>query len=299
MTRSVTVLTNPAAGGGRAAQLGRCAVARLRERELNVTAIEGRTPGDALALLEKAVGTGTDAVVAVGGDGLVNLVLQVLAATDTPMGLIPAGTGNDLARALGLPRDDAARAADIVADNLTRTIDLGRIGERWFATVLSSGFDSLVTERARLLRWPRGPLRYNAAMVLQLASLRKLSYVIEMDDAELRLDATLVAVGNGSSYGGGMAICPSARLDDGLLDITVVRGVSRTRLVGLSPTLYRGTHVDLPEVDTYTSTRVTLRCEGIVAYADGERIAELPVTAYSVPQALRVFVARGSAPGAR
>ena len=297
MTRSVTVLTNPAAGGGRAARAGRSAAARLRERELDVTAIEGRTPGDALALLEKAVGTGTDAVVAVGGDGLVNLAVQVLARTDIPIGLIPAGTGNDLARVLGLPRDDAAQAADIVADNVTRTIDLGRIGERWFTTVLSSGFDSLVTERARLLRWPSGPLRYNVAMVLQLASLRKLPYVIELDDAELRLDATLVAVGNGSSYGGGMAICPTARLDDGLLDITVVRGVSRTRLLGLSPTIYRGTHVDLPEVDTYTSSRVTLRCEGIFAYADGERIAELPVTAHSVPRALRVFVARGSTPG--
>ncbi|OZF01980.1 diacylglycerol kinase [Rhodococcus sp. 15-2388-1-1a] len=296
MTRSVTVLTNPMAGGGRAGHAGRSAVARLRERELHVTTIEGRTPGDALTLLEKAVGSGTEAVVAVGGDGLVNLVVQVLADTDVPMGLIPAGTGNDLARTLGLPLDDPARAADIVADNVTRAIDLGRTGERWFATVLSSGFDSLVTERAIRLRWPRGPLRYNAAMMLQLASLRKLPYVIELDDAELRLDATLVAVGNGRSYGGGMVVCPAARVDDGLLDVTVVRGVSRTRLLTLSPTLYRGTHIDLPEVDTYTSTQVTLRCDGIIAYADGERVAELPVTARCVPRALRVFVDRGSAP---
>ncbi|TXQ54514.1 diacylglycerol kinase, partial [Escherichia coli] len=151
------------------------------------------------------------------------------------------------ARSLGLPRSNAVHAADIVADNVTRAIDLGRIGERWFATVLSSGFDSLVTERAKRLRWPRGPLRYNAAMMLQLASLRKLPYVIELDDAELRLDATLVAGGNGRSYGGGMVVCPAALVDDGLLDVTVIRGVSRTRLLGLSPTLYRGTHIDRPE----------------------------------------------------
>lgn len=292
MTRSVTVLTNPTAGGGRAAQTGRRAVARLRERGIHVTAIEGRTPGDAFTLLNKAVDSGTDAVVAVGGDGLVNLVIQVLAGTETPMGLIPAGTGNDLARVLGIPLDDAVRAADVVADDLTRTIDLGRAGDRWFATVLSSGFDSLVTERASRLRWFGGPLRYNAAMILELAKLEKLSYIMELDDAELRVEATLVAVGNGSSYGGGMAICPAARVDDGLLDITVVRGASRTRLLRMSPTLYRGTHIDLPEVDTYTSERVILKCEGIVAYADGERVGELPVTVQSVPGALRVFVDR-------
>ncbi|MGV8870883.1 MAG: diacylglycerol kinase [Rhodococcus sp. (in: high G+C Gram-positive bacteria)] len=296
MTRSVTVLTNPTAGGGRAAHTGRRAVARLREREIHVTAIEGRTRGDALTLLERAVDSGTDAVVAVGGDGLVNLVIQVLAGTDTPLGLIPAGSGNDLARVLGIPRGDAARAADLVVDNVTRTIDLGRVGERWFATVLSSGFDSLVTERASRIRWPGGRMRYNAAVMMQLAKLETLSYTIELDDAELSVDATLVAVGNGNSYGGGMAICPGARVDDGVLDITVVRGVSRTRLLGMSPTLYRGTHIDLPQVDTYTSARVTLRCAGVVAYADGERISDLPVTVQSVPRALRVFVDRDSTP---
>ncbi|MBY4129079.1 diacylglycerol kinase [Rhodococcus fascians] len=296
MTRSVTVLTNPTAGGGRAAHIGRRAVARLRERGLHVTAIEGRTAGDALALLTRSVDRGTDAVVAVGGDGLVNLVIQVLSGTETPMGLVPAGTGNDLARVLGVPLDDAVRAADVIADDCRRTIDLGRAGDRWFATVLSSGFDSLVTERAGRLRWFGGPLRYNAALILQLSTLGTLSYVLELDDAELRVDATLVAIGNGSSYGGGMAICPAARVDDGLLDITVVREVSRTRLLRMSPTLYRGTHVDLPEVDTYTSKRVTLRCEGIVAYADGERVGELPITVQSVPGALRVFVNRSDEP---
>ncbi|OZD09332.1 diacylglycerol kinase [Rhodococcus sp. 06-235-1A] len=298
MTRTVTVLTNPTAGGGRAAHAGRRAVARLRERELHVTSIEGRTPGDALTLLERAVGSGTDAVVAVGGDGLVNLVIQVLAGTDIPMGVVPAGTGNDLARVLGVPRGDPVRAADIIADNRTRSIDLGRVGDRWFATVLSSGFDSLVTEKASQLRWFGGRLRYNAAMVLRLAQLETLSYVVELDDAELRVDATLIAVGNGRSYGGGMSICPAARVDDGLLDVTVVRGVSRTRLLRMSPTLYRGSHVDLPEVDTYTSARVALRCDGIVAYADGERVGELPVVAQCVPGALRVFVERNSVPDA-
>ncbi|MBY4038415.1 diacylglycerol kinase [Rhodococcus fascians] len=294
MTRSVTVLTNPTAGGGRAVHAARRAVTRLRERELDVSTVEGRTAGDALELLKRAVGRGTDAVVAVGGDGVVNLALQVIAGTDTPLGLIPAGTGNDLARTLGVPLDDPTRAADLVVDGVVTSIDLGRVGTRWFGTVLSSGFDSLVTERAGRLQWLAGPLRYNAAMILQLAALRTLSYTIELDDAELHLDAVLVAVGNGSSYGGGMAICPTARVDDGLFAITVVRDVSRTRLLALSPTLYRGAHVDLPEVEVYSARNVTVHCDDMVAYADGERIAELPVTIECVPRALRVFVGADS-----
>lgn len=290
MIESVTVVVNPTADRGRAGHARTTAVTRLRERGILVTSVEGRTPGDTLELLNKAVATGTDAIVAVGGDGLTNLAVQVGARTDTPLGLIPAGTGNDLARVLGIPLHDARSAADLIADSVTRTIDLGRVGSRYYASVLATGFDSSVSERANRLHWPRGPLRYTAAMMLQLTALAKLPYVIELDDAELKLDAALVAVGNGSTYGGGMAICPAARLDDGRLDVTVVRGVTRRRLLRMSPRIYRGAHVDLPDVETYTSTRVALHSPGIVAYADGERCAELPITAHCVPRALQVFV---------
>ncbi|SNS26348.1 diacylglycerol kinase [Rhodococcoides kyotonense] len=294
MTRTVTVLTNPAAGNGRAPAITATVTARLRERGLDVTTIEGRTQGDALDSVKRVVRTGTDTVVVVGGDGIVNLALQAVATTSTALAVVPAGTGNDLARLLGVPQGDPVAAADIVARDDKRTMDLGRAGDRWFGTVMSSGFDSLVTERANRMRWPRGPLRYNLAMVLELTRLHPIPYSIELDDATIDLEATLVTVGNGPTYGGGMAICPDARVDDGLLDVTVVRASSRTRLVRLSPTLYKGTHVDLPEVDTYRSKRVSLSAPSMVAYADGERFRPLPIRIEAVPRALTVIVGETS-----
>lgn len=294
---TITVLTNPTAGNGRAARVSEVVVARLRERGSRVVTIEGRTPGDALESTKRAVRAGTDALVAVGGDGLVNLALQAVATTTTPLAVAPAGTGNDFARLLGVPLGDPAAAADIVGVGRIRTMDLGRVDGRWFATVLSSGFDSLVTERANRLRWPRGPLRYNIAMLLELSRFRPIPYRLELDDLSFDVDATLVTVGNGPTYGGGMAICPGARADDGLLDVTVVRASSRTRLVRLFPTLYKGTHISLPEVDTYRATRVTLTAPGMVAYADGERFPPLPVCAEVVPHAVNVLVGSTSSLG--
>lgn len=253
--------------------------------------VEGRTPGEALESTTRALRSGAQALVVVGGDGIVNLALQATATTATPVAVAPAGTGNDFARLLGVPLDDPRAAADIVLDGRVRRIDLGRAENRWFATVLSSGFDSLVTERANSMRRPTGRLRYNVAMLLEIARLKPIPYVMELDGRTLEFDATLVSVGNGPSYGGGMAICPDASVEDGLLDVTVVRACSRTRLVRLSPTLYKGTHVSLPEVDTYRATSVSLAAPGMVAYADGERFTALPVRIEAVPRAAAVITA--------
>lgn len=300
MTLSVSVVTNPVAGGGRARAVSDVLVARLRERGAMVNTIEGRTPGDALESTKRAVRAGTEALVAVGGDGMVNLALQAVAGTGTPLAVAPAGTGNDFARLLGIPLADAAAAADIVLERRIRAMDLGRVDEpggttgRWYATVLSTGFDSLVTERANRLRWPTGPLRYNVAMALELSRLRPIPYHLDIDGEPVDIEATLVTVGNGPAYGGGMAICPDARVDDGLLDVTIVSAFSRSRLVRLSPTLYKGTHVDLPEVRTYRARTVTIEAPGMVAYGDGERFRTLPVQVEAVGDAVTVLVGASS-----
>ncbi|MFF0814103.1 diacylglycerol kinase [Rhodococcus sp. NPDC003318] len=291
----MTVLTNPHAGGGRPHEVAAAATARLRVRGLAVTEIVGGTAEEALALTRAAVGSGTDAVVAVGGDGLINIAWQALAGTGVPLGVIPAGTGNDHARLFHIPVDDPVAAADIVADGDVAAIDLGRVhleggGSHWFGTVLASGFDSLVTERANRMRWPRGPMRYNLAMLAELASLRAIPYRIVLDDRTLEVEAAMVSLGNGTSYGGGMRIAPAASLTDGLFDVIVVAPGSRTRLVRLFPTVYKGTHVELDEVRVFRSRRVRLEAPGIVAYADGERITPLPVDIETVPGAGQVLV---------
>jgi diacylglycerol kinase (ATP) len=237
---------------------------------------------------------GTDAVVVVGGDGTVNVAAQQLAQTGTALGIVPGGTGNDLADAVGLP-PDPLEAADTLLDALdagcTRDIDLGRVEDGpWWATVLCAGFDSAVNERANRMRRPAGPRRYDVAIVAELARLRPRTFLLQLDGRYLDGPATLVAIGNGPQYGGGKLITPDARLDDGRFQITVVGPVSRATLARLAPTLPRAGHLRHPAVRTYRATTVSIDAADTVAYADGERIGPLPLRTRCVPGALRVLV---------
>lgn len=292
MTRRLTLLVNPAAGRGRALGLAAAATARLRTAGCEVVVVAAPDAASTVALARDSVDAGTDGLVAVGGDGLVHLALQLVAGTETPLGVLPGGTGNDVARTLGVPRDDAAAAVAVLAAGRTRRVDLGRVGETWFASVLAAGFDSRVNARTNRMRWPRGRARYTVATLVELARLEPLAFTVETDDTTLELDATLVAVGNGTSYGGGMRICPDARLDDGLLDVTVVGSSSRTRLVRTFPTVFRGTHVHDDRVTTLRAERLRLTASGASAHADGEPVATLPLEVTCVPGAAAVIVPR-------
>ncbi|MFE2044170.1 diacylglycerol kinase [Streptomyces sp. NPDC059477] len=289
----ITLFVNPTAGRGRGAHAARPAASALRAAGFSVRTVLGRDAPDALARARAAVAAGTGALVAVGGDGMAHLALQAVAGTPTPLGLVAAGTGNDLARALGLPLRDPAAAGRLIAARLKaprlREIDLGRVGDRWFATVLATGFDSRVNDRGNRMRWPAGRLKYDLAMLAELAAFRPLPYRITLDGGAVReIEATLVAVGNGSSYGGGMRICPGADLGDGLFDITVVGDCSRRTLVRVFPKVYRGTHVGHPKVSVVRAATVEIVARGLTGYADGEPLGPLPLTARCVPAAVRV-----------
>ncbi|MCM2418413.1 diacylglycerol kinase [Streptomyces sp. RKAG293] len=295
MTSDITLFVNPAAGRGRGAHAAQPAARAMREAGFTVRTVVGQDAADALVQAREAVAAGTGALVAVGGDGMVSLALQAVAGTDIPLGVIAVGTGNDFARATGLPvRDPAAAgraAAAALSEGRTRAVDLGKIGDRWFGTVLASGFDSRVNDRGNRMRWPTGRFRYDVAMLAELAALRPIPYRIRFDDGpEREIEATLIAVGNGSSYGGGMRICTDAVLDDGLFDITVVGPCSRTTLLTVFPRVYRGTHPSHPKVTVHRAARVRLAADDVTGYADGERIGPLPMTAVTVPGALRLLV---------
>jgi diacylglycerol kinase (ATP) len=291
----VTVLTNPASGHGNAPHAAEKAIARLQKRGIDVVALVGSDAEHARRLLHTAVDNGTDALVVVGGDGVIAEALQALAKTDIPLGIVPAGTGNDHAREFGLPTKDPVAAADIIAEGRAQTVDLGRIRDRsgattWFGTVAAAGFDSLVTDRANRMRWPRGRMRYNLAMLAELSQLRLLPFRLVLDGREhIDTDLTLAAFGNTRSYGGGMLVCPNADPTDGQLDITMVHSASRARLIRLFPTVYQGTHVGLDEVTTARVTTVDVDSPGINAYADGEFACALPAQISSVKGALRIL----------
>lgn len=291
----VTALTNPVSGHGAAIRAAQTAIARLQHRGVEVVEIIGDDAQDARHLAAAALERGTDALMVTGGDGVVSNALQVLAGTNIPLGIVPAGTGNDHAREFGLPTRDPDAAADIVADGWTETIDLGRIRDsngvnKWFGTVAATGFDSLVTDRANRMSWPHGRLRYYIAMLAELSQLRLLPFQMVIDGTrEIDTDLTLAAVGNTRSYGGGLLICPNADPTDGLLDITMAHSASRTKLVRLFPTVMRGTHGELDEVTTARAKTIHVECPGINVYADGDFACALPADISAVPAALQIL----------
>jgi diacylglycerol kinase (ATP) len=288
--REIALLTNPSAGKGRGRRVVDEVLPRLRDAGLAVRNLQGGDADEARALAEQCVADGVDTLVVVGGDGMVHLAVQALAHSETRLGLVPAGTGNDVARYLGLPRKDAAAATDVVIGGRERRIDLARAGATYYVTVLAAGFDAVVTERANRMTWPKGQMRYNLATVAELRTFEPISYVVDLDGEQQRFEAMMVAVGNGPSFGGGLRITEGALLDDGLLDVVVIRPMRKRELVATYPKLFKGTHVTHPDYRHHAARTVTIAAPGIVAYADGERIGPLPLTVEVQPLALRVLV---------
>jgi YegS/Rv2252/BmrU family lipid kinase len=287
----VAVLVSPAAGRGRARALSGEVLDELRAGGLKPAVLPATMGAEAEQQAADAVAAGTGAVVAIGGDGSAHAALQAVAGTSTPLAVIPAGTGNDLSLALGIPRNPvaAARAAaeDLLAGQL-RAVDAGRTGGRWWATVLCCGFDSAVSDRANRLRWPKGRRRYDVAILAELAQLRPRELTLVLDGEEQIVPVTLVAVGNTPWYGGGMKVCPGADPSDGLFDVTVVGPLRRLELVRQRPRLTDGTHIENAAVTVHRAARVELSSPGVTTYADGEPVAPLPAVAECVPGALRI-----------
>lgn len=287
--REIALLTNPTSGGGKGARHRDAALARLRESGFIVRNLQGRDADEASDLARGCVADGVEALVLCGGDGMVHLGVQAVAGSGVPLGLIPAGTGNDFARYLDLPRTDPVAAADRVIASRRRAVDLARCGDRYFATVLAAGFDAIVNERANAMTWPRGQMRYNLATLAELRIFRPIHYILDLDGERIQHEAMLVAVGNGPSFGGGLRITEGALLDDGLLDVVVITRMSKTKLVRSYPRLFTGR---IDGVEEYVHRRVrsvTVAGPGIVTYADGERFGPLPLTIECAPGALEVI----------
>jgi diacylglycerol kinase (ATP) len=289
VSREIALLTNPTAGKGRGRRARDIAMARLRSVGIAVRSLEGSGPDQALALAHEQVAAGVDALVVCGGDGMVNIGVQAVANTETPLGIIPTGTGNDVARYFDIPRKDPATAAERVIAGDIRTVDLARCLDRYYVTVMAAGFDAVVNERANRMTWPKGQMRYNLATLAELRTFKPLPYILDMDGSVTHLTAMLVAVGNGPSFGGGLRITEGAVLDDGLLDVVVIKPIGKAQLVRTYPKLFKGTHITHPQYEHHRVRRITVAAPGIVGYADGERFGSLPITIECVPLALKVL----------
>lgn len=294
--RRLLVAVNPAASFGRNRTVGPAVVERLVDAGYEVSMLREANFELLRRETESAFEQGTDGLVVVGGDGMVSLGVNLVARTGVPLGIVAAGTGNDLARGLGLPWDDPTAGTEALLDALrrpTRAIDAGviRHGDlrTWFACVVSAGFDAVVNDRANRMTRPRGPSRYTLALVRELATFRPRTYAITIDGARREQRAMLVSIANNASLGGGMRIVPHADLSDGLLDVFIVHPLSRAGLLAVFPKVFRGEHTDHPAVEFVQGRRITIEADHIVAYADGERIGPLPIDVEVVPGALSVF----------
>ncbi len=291
----VGLLVNPASGDGRAQRLG----ARLRDVLLHsgheVVDLAASDGASARQISRAAVHDGRiDALAVVGGDGTVHIGANACAGTGVPLAILAAGTGNDNARALGLGAGDVALTARLLGAARVKPVDLGRSrgingrADRWWLGVLGGGFDTVVNQRARRIRWVHGTARYVAAVAAELRTFRGFRYAVHVDGERIKTTAMLVAVGNGVAFGGGMRVCPDARMDDGLLDVTIVHQVSRREFVRVFPKVFRGAHVDHPAVHMLRGRTVRLAATGVRTQADGEDFLALPVTLEAAPAALRV-----------
>ncbi len=293
----ITVLVNPAAGKGRGEAAAELAVRRLRELGAQVTVLEGDSAESTRRHAAAAVRDRPDAIVVVGGDGTLSSILEEIAHAEVPIALVPAGTGNDFARAMGLPfghHGSAAEAAALVLTGEATPVDVGSAhcpdGSAKFLTVAALGFDALVSERTNRLKWPKGALRYYLALLIELARLRPLHFNVRIDDeSSSTLPGILAAVGNTRSYGGGMPMCPEADPSDGLFDLTLVGPLSRARLLRLFPLLLKAKHAGRSEVLTRRLERIEISAPGLIVYADGEKVGTESVRIDMLPGALRVF----------
>ncbi len=321
------VLINPTAGHGRADGGGRDTLALLGRSGHEVIDLSAPTAGEALARGRDALWE-LDAVVVVGGDGMVHLGVNVVAGTTVPLGIVPFGSGNDLARTLGLAEHDSRQAVtdllgaleaeprvvDAIATRVhapgAEDADVGgsaagsaALGPdeledptavEWTACVLSAGIDAAVNHRANGYRWPRGGGRYVRGTLAELGVFQPYGYRLTIDGVVREQEASLVALANAPSFGGGMRIAPDAAMDDGWMDLVIGHAMGRTQLMRLFPRLYRGTHVRSDRVEVLRAREVVLepllgRRRPPPVYADGELLGRLPLRARLRPRALRLL----------
>jgi diacylglycerol kinase (ATP) len=297
----VWLVVNPRAGGGRGARVLAGLLPLLRGEGLHPSVVHVCADGDEPAAVTRAaVADGAEMVVAIGGDGHAAAVADVLVGTDVRLAVVPAGSGNDYARALGVRNRDLRTLARLIAGQRAQPVDVMRVEAagrtRHVLTVGGAGFDAQVAGRAMDISRLRGAPRYVAAMLAELPHYAPADFAIDVDGKRQELAAMLVAVAKGSTYGGGMRVAPSAHLQSGTLEVCIVGALSRLGFMRAFPSVFRGTHIGHPRVRMLRGEQVTIsadRALGVIG--DGERLGALPATFTVLPASLAV-VAHPDAP---
>ena len=289
MPRAACLIVNPHAGEGRAQERLPAVEAALRAEGIPFRVERTRSLDHARELARSCVEAGEIAA-AMGGDGLVGTVAGEIRGTDTPLGVIPGGRGNDFARKLGIS-SDPARAVEVIARGVTRQVDVAEVDGRTYLGIASAGLDSDVQDFANATRLPLGGAVYLVGTLKVLARWKAANWTVTIDGEEHRFAGYSVAVCNSGVFGSGMYLVPDASLEDGLLDVVFSGEVPKHRYLANLPKVFKGTHVNEPELTILRGREVTFTADRpYTAYADGDPIADLPATFRVVPGCLRVLV---------
>jgi YegS/Rv2252/BmrU family lipid kinase len=290
------VLVNPSAGGGRARELLPRLEAALREHGIEHRLVMTTSLDHGIREARAAAESGEIPVV-MSGDGLIGQVGGALAETGLPMGIIPGGRGNDLARVLGIPTDVPA-AVDVVANGRPRAIDVAEVNGQRFLGIASCGLDSNANQIANDARLLKGHLVYLYAGLRALAAWKPARFTITLDGRRREFSGYSVAAANNRAFGGGMFIAPEAELDDGLLDVVYIVEFAKRRYLANLPKVFKGTHVEKDEVIVVRAGTVEIEADRPFAvYADGDHLTDLPATIRVLPRALEVIAPPGALVG--
>ncbi|MBT3346378.1 MAG: diacylglycerol kinase family lipid kinase [Gemmatimonadetes bacterium] len=295
MSCTWALIANPSAGCGRPRRLVEACVAGLQSTGLGVDLSWSTGPGHATRLANEAVESGTSGIIIAGGDGTISEVLQAPLPPDLPIGLLPCGSGNDLARSLGIAR--GRRAIDVILAGHGRQLDLGQCGHRRFATVAACGLDAAVSE-AKLTGHAAlpGTAGYVWATLRTLARHQPTRLRMTGDFGTIQMSTWLVATANTSCYGGGVRIAPNAQPNDGLFDVVIVDGaLSHSAALTLLPRTLFGRHLPHPAIRVERTPWLQIEpidSDQQILHADGERLGHAPATLCMQPGALRILTPR-------
>jgi len=287
--RNYALIVNPSAGGGRALKVLAEAERELDARRMVFRVERTRSPEHGIDIALGALDA-REIPVVMSGDGLLGAVGGAMAGSNSPLGLIPAGRGNDLARALGIPTDPA-EAVRCLDEGNVRSIDVGEANGRRFLGIASFGFDSDANRIANEAKLFKGTMVYAYAALRALAGWKPARFSLVEHGVQKRFSGYTVAIANNAYYGGGMKVAPDADLSDGKLDVVVISEIGKLRFLMNLPKVFKGTHVDDDVVETWKTSSIEVKASRpFTIYADGDPLTELPARLRVLPSALEMIV---------